>query len=144
MFAIEFTLVNQTEDEAMSGVENLVNSEAEIMKILWRREGRPVTATEIREELKGRSVWKKSTVLTLIRRLVEKGIVACDKKDVFYYTPLVSEDEYRKFQTRSFIDRIYDGSVKNLLTALCRTDSLSRQDVEELAEFLEKEAGHDG
>jgi BlaI family penicillinase repressor len=128
----------------MGGVERMVNSEAEIMKILWQRDGQPVTAAEIRKELEEKMGWKKSTVLTLIRRLVEKGIVVCDKKDVFYYTSLVSEAEYLKFQTRRFIDRIYGGSVKNLLTTLCQADSLSRKDIEELQKFIDMEADKDG
>jgi BlaI family penicillinase repressor len=128
----------------MNNLERMGNSEAEIMKILWKRNGKPTTAPEIRRELEDKSQWTRSTILTLIRRLVEKGFVACKRGDVFSYTPLVLEEEYINYQTRNFIDRIYDGSVKNLLSTLCRANSLSKKDIEELQDYLEQEADKDG
>lgn len=123
----------------MKDLEHLGNSEAEIMKILWKN-GQPTTAPEIRKELEGKSGWSRSTILTLIRRLVDKGFVKCEKKDIFYYSPLVTEEEYQNYHTSNFIDKIYDGSVKNLLSALCRAKSLNKEDVEELQDYLEREA----
>lgn len=120
------------------------NSEAQIMKIFWERKGKPITAPEIQRALEDKSQWTRSTILTLIRRLVEKGFVACEKENVFSYTPLVTEEEYQRYQTRNFIDRIYNGSVKNLLSALCQSDTLSKEDIEELQNYLEREAGKDG
>lgn len=114
------------------------------MKFLWAQDGKPATSKEIRTALEAAQGWSKSTVLTLIRRLVDKKIIACKKQDVYYYTPLVSEEEYQKFKTRNFLDRIYDGSVRNLLSALCKADSLSRSDIEELRRYLDrKEDGDD-
>jgi BlaI family penicillinase repressor len=129
---------------SMNDLERMGNAESEIMKVLWQNNSRPATSAQIRKALEVKSVWSKSTVLTLIHRLVEKGFIACKKKKVFYYTPLVSEEEYLKFQTKSFIDRIYDGSVKNLLSALCSAEGLSKGDIEELQEFLDREANKDG
>lgn len=128
----------------MNSLARMGNSEAQIMKILWKRKGKPITAPEIRRALEDKSQWTRSTILTLIRRLVEKGFVACEKGDVFSYTPLVTEEEYQRYQTRNFIDRIYNGSVKNLLSALCQADTLSKEDIEELQNYLEREAGRDG
>ena len=128
----------------MYNLDRLGNSEAEIMKIMWNRKGQPVTSTEIRNELEEKLNWTKSTVLTLIRRLVEKGLVECEQRDVFYYTPLVSEEDYLMSQTSNFINRIYNGNVKNLITALCKGNSLSKEDIEELQAILDEEANKDG
>jgi BlaI family penicillinase repressor len=137
----ESTAVNSMKgDKPMNNLERMGNAEAEIMKILWERKGKPATSPEIRKALKDKVEWARSTILTLLRRLVEKGFVACEKGDVFSYTPLVSEEEYIRYQTHNFIDRIYDGSVKNLLSALCRANSLSKKDIEELQLYLEREA----
>lgn len=128
----------------MNGLENIGNSEVEIMKILWRLGGRPATSAEIRKELEIKQGWTKSTILTMIRRLVEKGFIACKKKEVFYYSPCISEKEYLHHQTKNFIDKIYDGNIKNLLTTLCQADDLSKSDLEELQSFLNQEAGKNG
>ena len=125
----------------MGKVDRMVNSELEIMKLLWNQKGKPMTSTEIRAILEPQLNWSKSTVLTLIRRLLDKGIIACEKKDVFYYTPLVSEDEFQKFQMTNFVNRIFDGNVKKLISALCQADSLNQEDVNELKKILDNEAG---
>lgn len=128
----------------MDRLERMGNAESEIMKILWERGGLPATSPEIRDALEGRVEWSRSTVLTLLRRLVKKGFVSCEKKECFYYTPLVGEEDYRRCQTRGLIDRLYDGSAKNLISALCRAKSLSKADIDELREYLEREAQKDG
>ncbi len=124
----------------MKNLERMGNAEAEVMKVLWERDGKPAASPEILRALGEKTDWTRSTVLTLLRRLVEKGFVACEKKDRFYYAPLVTEDEYQRYKTRRFIDRIYGGSVKSLLSALCRSESLSKEDIEELQNYLEREA----
>jgi BlaI family penicillinase repressor len=128
----------------MENLDRIGNSEAEIMKVLWKQNGNAITAPEIRKEIEGEFFWTKSTVLTLIRRLVEKGFVSCEKRNLFNYTPLVSEEEYQKYQTRNFINKIYDGSVKNLISTLCRANSMSKNDIEELQVYLEQEANRNG
>lgn len=123
----------------MKNLGRMGNSEAEIMKILWES-GRAMTAPEICGELEDKFSWSRSTILTLIRRLVEKGFAACEKKDLFYYSPLVTEEDYRQYHTAHLIDKLYDGSAKNLISALCRANSLSKKELEELQEFFEREA----
>jgi BlaI family penicillinase repressor len=118
-------------------------AEVEVMKVLWQSNGFPMTSTDIRNKLNSRLSWKKSTVLTLIHRLVEKGAVKCEEKEVHYYTPLVSESEYVRSQTKNFLERIFDGSVKNLLTTLCQTGNLSSDDLDELKAYLQQEARND-
>lgn len=54
------------------------------------------------------------------------------KKDVFYYTPLVSEAEYNEYTTQSLIDRLYSGSAKNLVASLFGSKKLDSSDIEEL------------
>jgi BlaI family penicillinase repressor len=124
----------------MKNLDRIGNAEAEIMKILWDKKGQQITSAEIRKELEEKLGWTKSTILTLIRRLVEKGIITCEKKEVFYYTPLVSEEEYLRFQTSNFIEKIYGGNVKKLISSLCRADNLTREDIEELQAYLDREA----
>lgn len=123
----------------MKNLDRMGNSEAEIMKILWKN-AQPMTAPEICRELEEKFSWSRSTILTLIRRLVDKGFAACEKKEIYSYSPLVTEEEYQNYNTSNFIDRIYGGSVKNLLSALCRANTLSQKDIEELQEYLDREA----
>ena len=121
----------------MGAIIKITDAELEIMRVLWS-EKKPMTSTEMRDKLQNNSGWEKSTILTLIRRLVEKGAISCDKKDRLQYAPLVSEKEYRESRTRKLIDALYGGSVRNLVVALCTTSTLTKKEREELQRELDK------
>ncbi len=87
--------------------------------------------------------WDGSTVKTLLRRLCEKGAVEAEKREAFYYRPVLSREDYQKWSTRSLIQRVYRGSAKELVASLVRGDQLTREDMEELRALLDREAGHD-
>ena len=93
------------------------DAELEVMKVLWEAKcDLPVTI--IREKLQERKGWEPTTIKTLVSRLVGKGVIKQEKFGVFYYTPLVTEKEYNEWVTNSLVDKVYDGSVKNLIAAL--------------------------
>ena len=114
------------------------DSELEVMKVLWQAE-EPIPVTEIRETLQKSRGWEATTVKTLVARLVNKGVVRQEKRNVFYYSPLISEREYNGWATRDLIERIYSGSARDLIAALVRSESLSRDDLEELREMFRVE-----
>ena len=119
--------------------EKISDSELEVMKVLWEAEDAlPVTA--IRETLMKRRGWEATTIKTLIGRLVNKCVVAQEKRKVFFYRPLISEKEYNAWATENLIRRLYKGNAKDLVAALVRSDGLTKEDVDELrAMFVVKE-----
>ena len=119
--------------------EKISDSELEVMKVLWEAEDAlPVTA--IRETLADRKGWEATTVKTLVNRLVGKGAVSQEKRKVFFYTPLISEKEYNTWATGNLVQRLYKGSVKDLVAALVSSDELSDEDIAELRSmFVVKE-----
>lgn len=106
-------------------------SELEIMRVLWA-DGAPLTVTQIKAELKKISKWKGDTIKTLLRRLCEKGAVAQEKLDMFFYRPLVSSEAYGRYSTQVLIDKLYSGSARNMIAALVKNDQLCAEDIEEL------------
>ena len=54
------------------------------------------------------------------------------------YTTLISETEYQTAQTRTFLDKIYEGSAKGLVSNLIMGDLLADEEYEELKRLLEK------
>ena len=109
----------------------ITDSEVEILRVLWEA-GCELPIADIRKTLEQSSKWETSTIKTLLRRLCEKGVVFATKKEVFYYKPLVSEAEYNEYTTQSLIDRLYDGSAKNLVVSLLGSKKLNHSDIEEL------------
>ncbi|WMJ86603.1 BlaI/MecI/CopY family transcriptional regulator [Anaerocolumna sp. MB42-C2] len=118
----------------MNNTEKISDAESEVLKILWANE-HPLSERQIIDALNKENNWHRATVQTLIRRLCEKGIVQKVKKEVFYYSSLISEAEYAKDRTTDFLNKIYGGSAKNLVSAMLGNDILSEKDIDELKNY---------
>ena len=118
--------------------DKISDSELEVMKVLWQA-GDALPVTGIRETLQRTKGWEATTVKTLVSRLVSKGVIRQEKRNVFYYSPLISEREYNGWATRHLIERLYNGSVRELVAALVHSDGLSQADLEELREMFKVE-----
>ena len=114
----------------------IADSELEVMRILWRK-GRPLSFAEIRSELEITTQWHKSTIQTLIVRLRDKGIISAHNQYVTLYTPNITKEEYLKAEGQTFLDKLFDGSAKKLVTALCQSGQLKENDIEELKSFFD-------
>lgn len=112
-------------------VSRITDSEVLVMRVLWEA-GHELTITHIRTSLEKTTDWDSSTIKTLIRRLVNKGVVEATKKEVYYYRPLITEEEYNQYITQDIIDRLYNGSAKNLVASLLDNKKLDEKDIEEL------------
>ena len=114
------------------------DSELEVMRVLWRA-GDALPVTEIRETLQKTRGWEATTVKTLVSRLVSKGVIRQEKRNVFYYSPLISEREYNGWATAHLIQRLYHGSARDLVAALVHSEGLTREDLEELRHMFKVE-----
>ncbi|MCX4338934.1 MAG: BlaI/MecI/CopY family transcriptional regulator [Lachnospiraceae bacterium] len=114
------------------------DAELEILETLWAAQ-EALNANEIRAHLNEKKDWERTTVLTLIRRLLDKGVIAQEKREVYYYMPLIARNDYVKEETKSFLNKFFKGEAKNLAAALIEDEDLSREDVEELREYFRGE-----
>ena len=118
--------------------DKISDSELEVMKVLWRAED-ALPVNVIRETLQKDRGWEPTTVKTLVGRLVAKGAVRQEKRNVFYYSPLIGEEEYNAWATDNLIRKLYHGSARDLVAALVQSDGLSRDDIEELRNMFRVE-----
>lgn len=112
------------------------DAELEIMKALWESD-EPVNTQYISEAVESKG-WKRTTISTFLTRLVEKGAVSSEKRGkLYYYSPLISQKDYRKSQTKSLISSLYNGSVKEFAVSLFEEQALSDEDLKELRAIFE-------
>ncbi|UNK18702.1 BlaI/MecI/CopY family transcriptional regulator [Paenibacillus sp. N3/727] len=117
----------------------ITNAEMEIMQVLWES-GRRMTTNEIMEYFPGKN---KTTILTLAGRLLDKGAlqsVKLGRSHAHEYWAAISEEDYRKMQTKSFLFSIHNGSAKSLISSLFQAENLTKKDIEELRSFINSEA----
>lgn len=121
-------------------VQRLSDAELEIMKIVWGNQSEVTLFPYIMDALAARGrPCQKNTLIVLLSRLIGKGFLSARKIGRRNeYTTLVSEAEYQTAQTRSFLDKIYEGSVRGLVSNLIMGDLLTDEEYEELKRLLER------
>ena len=125
----------------MEKMKKLPDAEFEIMKAVWADEP-PITTAIIMEKLGKEKEWKIQTVVSLMLRLVERGFLRSEKngKERTYY-PLVSKEDYLKFETGNFMKQYHDSSLFKLINTLYDDEALSEGDIDELVKWA-KERRH--
>lgn len=117
---------------------HISEAEWDVMKIMWQA-SEPLTSAVIFERLRGSKSWNPKTVRTLISRLVTKEALGCNKdgKEYTYY-PLVGEDECVQAESRSFLNRIFGGSLKPMMVHFLENEKLTPEDIRELKALLQE------
>ena len=110
--------------------------ELELLKVIWNNGGTALYA-DIAGALSDRGMeWTKNTIITLLSRLGDKGLLKTHKiGHRNKYTAVVSLEQYQTGQTESFLDKFYEGSAKGLVLSLLRKELLSREDYEDLKKY---------
>ena len=120
-------------------IQQVSDSELELMKIIWENGGMALYANIMEKLAQTGRTWQKNTVTTLLSRLVEKGLLKTNKiVRRNEYTAIVSEEDYQADQMKCFLDKLYEGNAKGLVSTLIQREMLSPEDYEELKKFWEK------
>lgn len=128
----------------MGNIQKLSDTELELMEAIWLCTP-PVTSTELLRQFaeKGRN-WKPQTISTFLSRLVEKGALAATRHGrTNKFVPLISAEDYKLLETQHVLDDLYQGSVKNLISAMYDGDKLSEEDITELQRWFSEVGDHD-
>ena len=113
----------------------VTNSEWYVMDCLW--EESPRTLMQIVPLLKEKIGWSKSTSATMVRRMAEKDLIGYEERGkTKYFYPKVDKEDVVVQETRDFLQRIYDGSIGMMMSALVKQNDLSKEDIHELQEIL--------
>ena len=117
-------------------VNHLTPAEWNLMECLW--EHSPRTGREAVEHLQVSAGWSRSTTLTQLRRMTEKGFIRADEKDgLTVYYPMIPRQEAVLQETDSFLQRVYNGSVGLLVSALTQKQALTQAEIDELYAILQ-------
>ena len=121
-------------------IPQISDAELEIMKIVWENPEKVTLFSYMMDELASRGKpCQKNTLIVLLSRLMNKGFLSAKKIGRRNeYTTLISETEYQTAQTKRFLDKLYEGSAKGLVSNLIMGDLLTDEEYEELKVLLEK------
>ena len=111
----------------------LFDPELKVMNVLWK-EG-DVTAKHISDVLKEEVGWNMNTTYTLIKRCIKKGAIERSEPK-FMCHALIPKEEVQEAETRELVNKIYDGSMDKLFTALLGRKKLSKKQIEDLKKIV--------
>lgn len=124
---------------------SLTRAEWSVMECLW--EAGPLTGREVIQRMEKSCGWSRSTTLTLLSRLENKGALKSvpAEKGPKVFTPVLRREEAALEETKDFLDRVYQGSLSLMVSALTKKQALSREELDELYELLKglEEDRHD-
>lgn len=107
------------------------------MEALWQRA--PQTSEEIVAALIQPTSWHEKTIRTLLSRLLGKGAIAAQKDGRRYlYSPRLRRSDWQKQESRSLLDRVFDGRLTPLLTHFSEHEKFSEKDLAELRKLVER------
>ena len=117
----------------------ITDAELEIMKLLWEKG--ELTLNEIVENLSKKEKKNKSTVKTLLYRLIEKKSVKSiiNKKKENTYRAEIEKEKYLKKENESFLEKLYNGSTNKLLLNFVEEKKITKKDLEDLLNLIESE-----
>lgn len=115
----------------------LTPAEWNLMEVLWQKS--PLTGRELTQAMELSHGWSRSTTLTVLKRMCEKGQLAyTEETGIRLYQPLIPREEALQQETASFLQRAYKGSVGLMVSSLTRKQALSKAEIQELYEILRK------
>jgi BlaI family transcriptional regulator, penicillinase repressor len=115
----------------------ITTSESLIMEVLWRAD-RPLAIEDVREALT-EETWTDATIRTFLSRLVKKKAVATFKEGRrFLFRALIARADYVHAESKSLIDRLFDGQVEPFVAQFSERQDLSAEDVARLRQLIER------
>lgn len=115
-------------------MEKLYDSELRVMEPLWA-DG-PLSAGELAKRLAASCGWNRNTTYTVIKKLVDKGVVSRSEPG-FLCTPLISREDVQRLETDSLITRLFGGSKTQFLSAFLSEEQLTQSEAQQLRAIIE-------
>ena len=114
----------------------LTPAEWHVMECLWQHA--PCTGREATVYLSRHAGWSRSTTLTMLRRMSEKGFIACQEANgINTYSPLLKQEDATLLETQSFLQRVYSGSAGDMIAAFIREEQITPEERDRLRRLLD-------
>lgn len=115
---------------------SLSSAQWAVMEHLWRNGS--LTGREATDVMEAEIGWSRSTTLTMLRRMEEKGFVRSTANGgVKTFYPVLRREDAAMQVTENLLERVYHGSISMLLSALTHKQNLSQEEIHKLHALLD-------
>ncbi len=113
----------------------LADSEMKVMEVLWK-EG-DSSAKYVADVMNERYGWNINTTYTFLRRCIRKGAVE-RREPGFICHARIPLEEVQRSETEKLLDKVFEGSVDKLFTALLGSRQLTQEQLRDLKRMVEE------
>ncbi len=122
--------------------QTLGQLELEVLKIIWDKQG--ATVLEVAEVLATQNGLARTTVLTVIKRLHNKGFLERKKEGgVYHYFPTQKKTTVLGNLAKQFIQNIFEGSPANLIQHLAQSD-MPDEELTQIRKIIDESLADEG
>ena len=114
-------------------MEKVYEGEYRFFNILWENE--PISSPKLVQLCNERLGWKKSTTYTVIKKLIDKGIV---KNENTIVSALVTKEEVDRQDSEELLQRTSKGNIPAFFAAFLKDRKLSREDAEHIRQIIDQ------
>ncbi len=119
----------------MQKTHRLGDLQLKIMKVLWDR--REATVAEVHQALGSSPELAYTTVATMLRKMEARGLVQHRPEGrTFVYRALAAEDAVTRGMADDLIDRLFEGSLADMVSHLLTTREVSRDELVRLEHLI--------
>jgi BlaI family penicillinase repressor len=121
----------------MKSPVSISEAESVVLEVLWRTN--PITTESVVAALANQQQWQESTIKTLLNRLLKKGAIRARKDGRrYFYSPILTREQWLSHESAGFLDRMFGGRVAPLVAHFSRQKNLSKKDIAELKRLLQE------
>lgn len=111
----------------------LHEGELNVMELLWSN--KELAAKDISKIIKEYIGWEKNTTYTVIKRLIDKGAITREDPG-FICRANITKRKIQDIETRALLDKLYSGSISNLITDYLANQKLTGSDLTHLERIV--------
>jgi BlaI family penicillinase repressor len=116
-------------------IHRLGDLQLKIMKVLWDR--KEATVAEVHEALGTGSELAYTTIATMLRKMENRRLIEHRNEGrSFVYRPMVAADAVTRSMADHFVDRLFEGSLLDVVSHLLSTREVSRDELAELERLI--------
>lgn len=138
LIIISINVINQSNRVIRSEEINMVklaDTEWKIMELLWEKG--PLSTMEIVHLMEDMNGWTRSTVITLLNRMTNKGSVRfVNSNRTKVYHACIDKSEASLEEARNFLGKFYEGNIGLLLSSMIKQEFISSEELEEIKKII--------
>lgn len=117
----------------------LTDSQLEIMEVLWAAPKGGLKTTEVWTILSKRRAVARTTILTLLRRLEQRGWIARVRgMNVVRYRAVITSEQAASNLAVNVLDEYFDGSASRLVSSLLGSGRIKKAELKRLRRLLDE------